>query len=69
MGRDSPEPTTISDVGMPSIRRILREVATCRRNYLQMSPQLRLRVKHAIRDWIRTRLHLSNPVRLPIRSD
>jgi hypothetical protein len=26
--------------------------STRRRNYLQMSPQLRLRIKHAIRDWI-----------------
>jgi hypothetical protein len=57
MGRYCTEPTTISDVSMPSIRRILAEIATCRRSYLQMPPQLRLRVKHAIRDWILAWLH------------
>jgi len=58
MGHDSPEPSTISDVSMPSIRQMLAELASGRRRYLHMSSQLRLRLKHGMRDWMRARLHI-----------
>lgn len=39
MGSESPDPTTISDVGSPSVRRILAEIAMGRRTYMQLSAQ------------------------------
>jgi hypothetical protein len=58
MGLESPDPTTIFDMSVPSIRRLLKEVATGRQSFLHLSPQQRLRFKHVIRDSVRAMLHL-----------
>jgi len=52
------DPTTIYDVRAPSVRQMLAEIATGRRNYLQLSPQQRYRVNCGARTLIKALLHL-----------
>lgn len=61
MGLESPDPTTIFDVSVPSTRRILAEIVTLRRSYLQLPPLERLRLKRAMRIYARSLLHLPLP--------
>jgi hypothetical protein len=53
LGSESYDPATLVNVGMPSIRRFLVEIATGRRSYLQMSQQQRLLFRHSLRGQIR----------------
>ena len=54
MGLEGPDPTTISDVSVPSTSRILVELLTLRRSYLRLPPIDRLRLKRAFRVNIRS---------------
>ena len=58
MGLESPDPTTISDVSVPSTRRILAEIVAFKRSYLRLDPLERLRLQRAMRNYIRRALHL-----------
>jgi predicted ATP-grasp superfamily ATP-dependent carboligase len=58
MGLESPDPTTISDVSVPSTRRILAELLTFKRSYLRMDPLERLRLQRGVRSYMRSTLHL-----------
>jgi hypothetical protein len=61
MGLAGPDPVTISDVDVPSTRRILTEIATLRRSYLGLPTQERLRLKRAMHSYVRLMLHPSLP--------
>jgi predicted ATP-grasp superfamily ATP-dependent carboligase len=58
MGLESPDPATISDVNVPSTRRILAEIVTFKRSYLRMGPLERLRLQRGVRIYIRNALNL-----------
>jgi hypothetical protein len=58
MGLESPDPTTISDVSVPSTRRILAEIVSFKRSYLRMDPLESLRLQRGMRIYIRGALHL-----------
>ncbi len=58
MGLESPDPATISDVNVPSTRRILAEIVTFKRSYLRMRPLERLRLQRGVRIYIRNALNL-----------
>ena len=56
LGSEGPDPTTISGVSVPSVRRVLFEIATGRKSYRRLSRQQRLRVKRVVRNSIQTYL-------------
>jgi predicted ATP-grasp superfamily ATP-dependent carboligase len=58
IGLESPDPTTISDVSVPSTKRILVELLTLRRSYLRLPPIDRFRLKRAIRIYVQSLLDL-----------
>ena len=58
MGLESPDPTTISDVSVPSTKRILVELLTLRRSYLRLPPIDRFRLKRVMRSYIPSALNL-----------
>src|SRR5882762_9789071 len=58
MGLESPDPTTISDVDVPSTRRILAEIVAFKRSYLRLRPLERLRLQRGVRIYIRSALNL-----------
>jgi predicted ATP-grasp superfamily ATP-dependent carboligase len=58
LGSESSDPTTLINVSVPSMRRIVVEIATGRRSYLQLSQQQRLLVRHSLRAKIRKLAHL-----------
>jgi predicted ATP-grasp superfamily ATP-dependent carboligase len=57
---EGPDPTTISDVSVPSIGRILAEVLTFKRNYFRLGPLERLRLRRGLRSYFWTALHLDS---------
>ena len=59
LGLESSDPTTISDVSVPSTRRILAEIVTFKRSYLQLNPVERRRLQRGVRIYTRRALHLS----------
>jgi predicted ATP-grasp superfamily ATP-dependent carboligase len=56
MGLEGPDPTTISDVRVPSTKRILAEIVTFKRSYLRLHPLERLRLRRLMRNYIRRAL-------------
>lgn len=58
MGLESPDPTTISDVSVPSTKRILAEIVTFRRSYSRLDQLERLRLRRWMRNCFRRALHL-----------
>ena len=58
LGCKSPDPTTISGVGAPSVRRVLFEIAMGRKTYQQLPQQQRLRIKRVMRSSIQALVHL-----------
>jgi hypothetical protein len=58
LGLDSSDPFAISDVSVPSPRRLLAEIVTFKRSYLRMHPVERLRLQRAMRVSIRRKLRL-----------
>ncbi|RXG96257.1 hypothetical protein EAS62_11660 [Bradyrhizobium zhanjiangense] len=60
MGLESPDPTTISEVIVPSVGRILAEIATFKRPYSRLNPVERNRLRRTIRSRFREVLRLDS---------
>lgn len=60
MGLESPDPTTIFEVIVPSVGRILAEIATFKRRYSQLNPVERNRLRRTIRSRFREVLRLDS---------
>jgi predicted ATP-grasp superfamily ATP-dependent carboligase len=57
-GLEGPDPTTLSEVSVPSVGKMLAEIATFRRSYFKMARIDRLRLRRGIRSNIRRLLSL-----------
>jgi hypothetical protein len=58
VGSQSPDPTTIFDVSVPSTRQVLAEIVTFKRSYLRLNPLERLQLQRKARIYVRRALHL-----------
>jgi hypothetical protein len=60
MGLESPDPTTISDVSVPSVRRMLTEIVTFKRSYARLDPLERIRLRRTMLSYFRKALLLDS---------